>query len=421
MSGGFIPNFLGAGSGSSGGSQIGDQMPFMDIGTFYDKPNGERWLRSGQWVSPSLYPDAVNNNIGYLQATGQATAALPSNLISSAFDIATDGAGRWVIAFGSATNVMVSTDSGATWTNVAHNAGGVVTSVCWNATNSLFVCAGNTTVLFLTSTATAAGVASAWTARTGSVVVGSTVDTARVRASSAEVVMVCGGGTTGNASRSTNGTSWTATNIVTALSTTNAANGLTSLGGGIWIVTNQTSTGQRSTDGGTTWANVNYPTSFTDSAFGNGTLICSVSGNFYSSTTGATGSFTALGKPLGAYAPFGSNYGSSINFNGSLFVASVVNSIATTGALGFYATSPDGQAWTVKTAIGRSWADGTASAQAVMLVDANGNYVMTPSTQNLTTPTIVYGNLNMVTGIGFNAIKPTSTGYPAPTQYARIK
>lgn len=419
---GFPAGFLASGGGSGGGSQIGDQMSFMDAGTFYDKPNGERWLRGGQWVSPSSYPAAIQNKIPYLQATGQATSALPSNLAAAAFDIATDGANNWVIAFGSATNVMVSVNNGSTWANVAHNAGGVVTSVCWDPKDSLFVSGGNTTVLFLTSSATAAGVGSAWTARTGSAITAGTADTTRVRASSAEVVMVCGTATAGGGSRSTNGTTWTASNIINPLSSTNSFNGLASLGGGVWVTNNTSTSGNRTTDGGVTWASVTYPASFSNATFGNGILLCESLGSFYSSTTGATGSFTSLGKPLGGYQPFPSNYGSSLNFTGSLFVASVYSSLSSAGALGFYATSPDGQIWAIKTAIGRSWVDGNSTISAVMIADASGNYVMAPSNQSLTTPTVIYGNLNTVTGIGFNRVASSVSGsVPPTTQYARIK
>jgi len=423
MSGGFIPNFLGASNGSSGGSQIGDQMTFMDVGTFYDKPNGERWIRSGQWVSPSLYPAAAQNKVGYLQATGQSSSALPSTLSLTAIDIATDGAGNWVIAFADATNVMVSVNNGSTWANVAHNAGGVVTSVCWDAKDSLFVCAGNTTVLFLTSTATAAGVASAWTARSGSVIVGGSANTARVRASSAEVVMVCGTGTTGNGSRSTNGTTWTATNLSTGQAALVAC-GLASLGGGIWVCANNGATASRSTDGGATWANVTYPAVFANPVFGNGVVIFTdaSSGALYSSATGATGSFTYLGFPLQGYLPFQGNYGLSITFNGSVFVASVYNSLTTVGALGFYATSVDGSIWQVKTAIGRGagWPDGGSTAIAAIVSDANGNYVMARNAAVSTT--VVYGNLNTPTGIGFNRLSSSTAGtLPPTTQYARIK
>ena len=421
----FATNFPGVYQPNAGSSQIGDQMSFIDVGTLLTKPNGEVWLRNGQWVSPTAYPAAIQAKVPYLQATGQASAALPGNLVNNIFDIATDGLGNFVIAYGNGTNIMVSTNYGLTWSLVAHNAGGNITSVCWDAKDSLFVCAGNTTVLFLTSTATSAGVASAWTARTGSAITAGTADTARVRASSSEVVMVCGGATTGGGSRSTNGTTWSATNLSIALSTTNNANGLTSLGSGIWISILGTTTGNRSTDGGSTWSSVTLPLSAANSVFCNGILLISDSvGILYSSTTGATGSFSLIGKPLGSYQPFSSNYGSSIYFSGSVFIASVFNNLSGTGALGFYAVSPDGQNWTVKTALGRGWADGNGTTSAVMIVDANGNYVMAPSNQSLITPTVIYGNLNAVTGIGFNhssSSSSTAGTVPPTTQYARIK
>lgn len=403
-------------SAKGGGSQIGDQMSFMDVGTFYKAQNGDLWLRSGVWVSPSSAPKAVK--VPYLQATGQATGALAASLDSSVFDIATDGAGRWVIAYGNSTNVQVSTDNGATWALVAHNAGGVVTSVCYSAALDLFISGGNTSTTFYTSSVAAASVGGAWTVRTGSAITGGASNTTRVRASSAEVIMMCGNGTVGNASRSTNGTSWTAANVANGLSSTNVNNGLVSLGSGVWIALNNTAAGNRSTDGGTTWSSVTFPATIINACFGAGALLAqAINGDLYTSVTGATGSFTSLGKALGGYGST-SNYGLSLQHNGALFIASV-GANSSTGNLGFYATSADGVSWTVKSALGKSWVDGGATAPDTILAAANGDYVMAPS-RIIHSLSLVRGNLSAVTGVGMNVIRQSSSGYPVPIQYVRV-
>lgn len=391
--------------GASGGSQVGDQALMSELGQLYVKPNGEEWLRSGSTISSAGYAQAAA--IDYLKTMG--TAGTQTTPMSAYVGVATDGAGRFVAAYANNTNVLVSTDYGATWALVAHNAGGTITDVVWDSKDSLFVCAGNTTVLFLTSSQTAASVGSAWTARTGSVIVGGTADTARIKQSAAETVMVCRAGTTGNASRSTNGTTWTAANFITGISNTTMA--LISLGSSIWIaIDGGTTTYQRSTDGGATWANATLPASCGHGAAGNGLCVISdTSGNMYTSSTGATGSWTSIGAVLGS--------GSSVSkliYDGVRFLVTAAFGSASGAPVFFYSTN--GALWKTRGITNKSW----ANSSTIGGIGSDGtNIVFLPSS----TSGVVYGNFDEGLRIGLpqlSALTNTAT-YPPMVNYVRIK
>lgn len=192
--------------------QIGDENFYHDSGYLRTNPDGSQWLGSGTLALASAYPQAAKYE--HMQAVGQLRS---NSIISKATDIATDGNQKWVIAYGDATNVYVSVDDGVTWALVAHNAGGPVCSVTFSQALSMWICAGNSAAAFFVATQTQAAVATAWTARAGTAITTGTANSACVRASANEVVMVCAGATTGAASRSTNGTSYAAVNFPQAL------------------------------------------------------------------------------------------------------------------------------------------------------------------------------------------------------------
>jgi len=394
---------------------IGDFAESPDIGALVTAASGQQWLRTGSVATGASYPLA--QAVDYLKCTGAASTQATS-LSATNTDIATDGANRWVIAYGDATNLLYSTDNGATWATVAHNATQIVTSVCWNATNSLFVCAGNTTTNFFTSTQTAASVGSAWTVRTGSAITGGTATTALVRASAAEVVMTCGGGTTGNASRSTNGTTWTAANFIAAPYTAINQASLVSLGSSIWLVQGSgPSQTQRSTDGGTTWATaVGIGSTVSQGAFGAG--ICVIPevgspGNIYTSATGATGTWTNRGNPFGMWRAL------QIMFDGTRFIASLSVLLGSSGFKNAYAYSTDGLTWSIRGFLNKSWAD---TIQTRIHSDGT-NLVFAPIFTS--SSGAVFGTFASTTNIGIPYVCSSSSvstnAQLATLQYVRIK
>lgn len=413
----FATGFAGVYQPNLGGSQIGDQMQSVDLGSIITKINGERWGRSGTFFSPSAYPTAAT--IPYLKAVGNQSTQATNFGGASYGDIATDGAGRWVIAYGDITNILVSTDNGVTFAAVAHNAGGAVTSVSWDSTNGVFIAAGNSAAAFFVSSAAAASVASPWTARTGSAITGGAANTAKVRSIGGVSVIVCGSGTTGNASRSTNGTSWSAINLAVGLSGAAGRTLLVPMGGSIWMAMSQGAGQNRSTDNGLTFSSVTLPSSNIISAAKNNTtlLLCDSSFNFYTSTTGATGSFTSLGKTLGAGYSLIPSAGGTIVSDGTNFYTPVLSANAGGLSDGRVAITSDGTNWSIKTVINRSWAD-SASIVNLVGIDTNSNFVMAPL---LSSTGAAYGNFNSVTGVGIPyATSSTGGSLPSTVIYVRI-
>ncbi len=409
---------------NASGTNIGDTMQTADLGASITKINGEVWGRSGVFFNPATYTTAAT--IDYLKAVGNASTQTTSYGSVGYGDIATDGSGRWVIAYGDATNVLVSTDNGATFTAVAHSIGGgaLCTSVCFDSTNNVFIAAGNSSTQFYVSSVAPASVGSAWTVRGGMAITSGTASTAKVRSSGGVSVIVCGAGTTGNASRSTNGTTWSAVNLAVALSSSLGASGVEYVGSNIWLTrADNNSSSNRSTDNGATFSSVTYPANFVGIAK-NSSIILAVdtNSNFYTSTTGATGSWTSLGKLMGAgYAVFQA-VGGSLWTDGTNFYCSISSGYAANYAVDGRIAVINSTATSVKirSVIGRSWADGTTSAvKQVLGVYTNGDFVLAPMVSNTGA---VYGNFSTTTGVGIPVAtsSPSSAISPPPTTYVRI-
>ena len=378
-----------------GGAQIGDQMQSVDLGTIITKFNGEKWGRSGVFFNPATYPLAAT--IDYLKAVGNASVQTNSYGGATYGDIANDGGDRWVIAYGDANYVLVSTDNCQNFVRVAHNAGGVVTSVSYDATNGVFIGAGNSASVFYVCSVAAASVASAWSNRTGSAITLGTPNTAKVRSSGGTSVIICSGGTVGNASRSNNGTSWAAKNFASDIGGGAGATNLVPMGGSVWVAMGAGfSTFQRTTDDGSTWADATAPFSGTcvGAAKNSSVLLISDSlGNFYSSTTGATGSWASLGKTLGKNYGLHNTVGGGIQTDGTNFYAPVVDSAGI--ADGRVAVSAAGSSWAVRTVINRTWPD--AATKIIMGLKSNGDFLLAPLGINTGA---AYGNFSTTTGIG---------------------
>lgn len=402
---------------STGTTEIGDYIAMPDVGQTYTKISGVKLQRTGVVGLAASYPIAAT--IDHLKCTGSASTQA-TGLGSTYTDIATDGAGRWVMAYANNTNVLVSTDNGVTWATVAHSAGGTITSVCYSSALGLFISAGNSTTQFYTSSVAAASVASAWTARTGTAITGGLADSSIVRASANEVVMFCGNASTGGASKSTNGTSWTAANFAASPNgaISSFIGSLVNYGGSIWVASGSNqSQMQRSTDGGATWATITNgitEAGIKQGAYSSG-LGLSVnftgSGNLWTSTTGATGTWTNRGNPFGAFVA------NNVVWDGTRFITSL-RRIAGSTYDPAYAYSTDGLTWNIRGFLNKSWADGIAYR-----ISSDGtNLVFAPIYGSVSGA--VYGTFSANTYIGIPyrvGVQSSSSSVVGDVYYVRVQ
>lgn len=233
-----------------GSSPIGDQKLMARRAPRIFDGAGHEWLLTGFLLPSSGYAAAAA--LDHLRAhnlTASASAA-PGGVMTS---IATDGASTFVLAYGNATNVYVSTDGGVTWTQRAHNAGGNVRKVIWTGTR--FVCVANSTTNLFAATSSD-GVT--WTA---SAVAGSlslTADTVVTAWNGSVVIVVAQGSTNAYTSPSGLAGTWTAR----ALGGTVGSAPQIDAGAFQSVILNGTSntTGHFKSADGTTWSTLTLPT-----------------------------------------------------------------------------------------------------------------------------------------------------------------
>ena len=282
---------------SPSGFVVGDIISSADIGTyFYRNGNAEMWLKHGSILAAAGYPQA--KLVDSLKTHGIA-GTQTTTVLALYGEFATDGAGKWVFAYTDAANVLVSVDDQKTWAVVAHNCTQPVTSVTYSQALGLFIGGGNNSTTFAFCSQTQAAVASAWTSRTGTAITTGTANTTFVRAGANEVVAACAanGAGAGQASYSTNGTTWTAKNFAAGLNSPFVQSALVNCGGSNWYY-QQSGLSQKSTDG-QTWTNVTVPGAMQHAVFAFSQLFCSTtSGELYTSPLGATGTFTSIGTPM---------------------------------------------------------------------------------------------------------------------------
>lgn len=263
---------------------IGTLSPFQNVGTeFTDPYSGMTWLRSGVVKSAGSYPLAAAHPA--TQVFGSSGGSVP-NAGSGIYDLATDGAGSYAAAAGgTTTTVIVSVDGGATWSTLEHNLGIQCSSISWDATNSLWLFAGNNGNYI--KVATSPNLSTAGTLRFTSGSGSNTENTALVRTSAGNSFVVCNGTYAGYSS---NSTAWT--QIVNPIGANTPA-GLAKLSG-LWALTYGTYL-FTSSDGGATWGELQSLPSGAGGSLtsGNGVfLLLGGAGSVFTGTTGATGSWT---------------------------------------------------------------------------------------------------------------------------------
>lgn len=283
---------------TSASSQLGDPTFYPESGTMITKPNKEVWLRSGTVAASSLYPAAAS--VEAVMCHGAASVTLPTAAAITGF--AHNGAGTAVAAYGDATNVLVTTNYGASWANVAHSNANPVKDVCWNGTQ--FITAGNSTSALTCSYSVAAAVFTAGGSAAGTTL---TANTVRITWNGSIALLAAAAGTASAAATTTSGVTLTARTLSVAPSTSINVLCLTSLGANQWlIISNDTNVNRSTAADCSTWDFVSLPTSAPANgaaAAGNGYFCFGVmsTGKIYRSSTGATGSWVSATIPS-AYA-----------------------------------------------------------------------------------------------------------------------
>lgn len=231
--------------------QIGDCKEMPDLGTIVTDGNNRKWLRDGILLSAASYPEAAN--MEHMKVIG----SLSSNTVAiKAYDIATDGNNIFVIVNGSTTG-YVTTDGGANFNAVTIGINAV--SVCYSAALDMFIAAGNDGSNIQFSSVTKANVTSSWTVRTSTGGAGFTTDSARVRACGSNIIVAVSGSTGSASARSTNGTSFTAVNLATAMSGAQTIR-IAGDGTNTILMVDQGGGVNRSINGGTSWTVPTPPT-----------------------------------------------------------------------------------------------------------------------------------------------------------------
>lgn len=271
---------------------IGAIAPFQNVGTSFTDPyTGAEWLRSGVVKAAAGYPLAAAHPA--TQAFGAAFSTAPAMGSVTLYDMATDGAGRYVLCTThSATAVQVSSDGGATWSTLTHNLGVPCASACWDATNSLWIFAGNDASNLKISTSP--NLSTAATLRHTQALTSGVVNQAIVRCNaSGNAIAAVTDNSAGQTVKSSNGITWAA----------GGALGLQPYGlavlGTRWLASGTTSSipyTRYSDDNGATWsASQSLPSGASTTALLSGDglfLLLGSAGAAIVSATGATGSWS---------------------------------------------------------------------------------------------------------------------------------
>lgn len=310
--------------------RIGDTMIVEERGESFTR-GSEVWLRTGVIDSASTYPQAAS--LEHMRVIGLA-AVLPSSMTVT--DVAHNGAGIWIAAFGDATNIARSVDDGVTWNLVAHNAAGAVYSVARGA--GVFVAMGNSAAAFQPSSSSDG---SAWTVRTGTAITTASANSSWVRFGGGQFVACCGGtSATGQISTSPDGINWTLRSGSQAIS----GPAKIAYNGTIWLVLGSTPAAMSSTDA-ITWTNRTAPGYTSSMIAANSTLFLCVFGlsptSYYTTTDAIT--FTQRFMPVNATnaAPRGFRVGPVVTYTGTYFlITSVPDTAGLSNAMFYY--SADG-------------------------------------------------------------------------------
>jgi len=314
------------------GTPIGGIKFSQDLGTVISPTDTDptTYLRSGTVATAATYPSGAL--VDYIKAYGTANVSLGQYI----GDVATDGNQTIVCTYGS-TNVLVSTNGGASWSTVAGNLTGgyPVTGVCWAGNRFIIAGHGGGSAVALAYSATGSSFTAGATIGFAS---GASAGAVSIRWDGTIALVAVRNGVANCTATTTDGTSATQRALPSALATDPRVAVLPANGANRWVVAmtgSDTSYRSVAADGSGTWVFQTGPTvsgakSFIATAnkyiVGSGT-------NIYYSSTGATGSWTTVALPLinNFVGVLNINSNNALHYDGTrLWIGSNLGTSATT-------------------------------------------------------------------------------------------
>ena len=274
--------------------QLGDMQLIPDSGVLVTKPNADVMLRSGSLALASSYPSATSPIIEHIMCHGVAQINLPAVTSgTSPNSWAANGTGTIVLCYANTTNVLVSTNHGASWSTIAHNLGASqqATSVCWNGTQ--FIVSGNTATAITCSYSIAAAV---FTLGGTAVVTTATADTSKIvwDSTGSLALIVVSGTSAVQAATTPSGVTLTARTLSQNL-TAPVPMVLGSVGVSRWYITSSSTAAVQSTAAdGSAWANRTCIAASSSTIGALSNFLIGVGTNLYKSSTGADGTWTLV-------------------------------------------------------------------------------------------------------------------------------
>lgn len=365
---------------SGGGYLVGDAAYFPDSGTVLGRSDGSVFLRSGTVALTSIYP--LTAGVESLMAHGTGISTLPATASITAY--AYDGNNTVVLCYGDATNVMVSTNKGVSFSLIPHNLGIAATSVIRTGTRFIVAGCDGTNVKCSYSTAGVTFTAGGTIAFNGSPGTRMSWD-----GSIAVIALSWAGQTTNTILTTTDGATLTARTIPAQIYSTSPSTVRIicnpSAGANRWLLVGVGNTvAARSTAAdASTWESVVLPvTTITSTSVGLGLFVCATGSNFYTSPTGATGSWTATANQqitnnLSISGAFGVAGDMSIQFDGARFLIGTTTSFSSSFSQQFAYTT-DFKNFTTRQTIPQSI--GTANNYSYLtVVPVGANLLLLPA------------------------------------------
>ena len=340
---------------------IGSAMLMQAGNNLVTMADGSVWLRTGVLAQAASYPLAAQRE--HLRAHSFGSISPGGSGAGTVRRVATDGAGRYMIADGDTAYVRMSSDYGATWSNVAHGMATAATDVAY-AGGTWLVVSNTTAQLYANDSTNGTSFIGAYTIGTSG---GSQfqADSAQIAHSGTLFYVAIGGSdTANNAWSSPTAASGTWTNRSVSATFGTSGFGLGAGGGKALISITGTPTMHRCTDGGS-FASTTAPSSPATAArpaYIAGAFIVFFSSSSYFYTTDSV-----------AFAQYSSPTGCAIGYQWALTGGRLVYLATSNSGISYTA---DGLTWDYQStsiSAGGALSDGFAMDTQTMIYQPSGS------------------------------------------------